>query len=146
MTATTAIPEDVPTMGQTTLWGAEGSSGTLTYWLGHQPRQDVLLVVLRYGSNNGRQRRDIVQLVLPRELGPQRVEVQIPLGLGGILGRLVLLDEGIGNVGAAAQETFRLGREVGALLARGGGHRRRGRGHVGLRMSWSLWIVCRARL
>lgn len=97
-----------------------------------QLRHDVLLVVLGNGGDDGRERRDVGELVLPRQLGAQPVEVDVSPGVLGILGGFVVLYEDVGDVGATSQEALVFRRQVGILLsARRGGHRGRGGSHLG---------------
>lgn len=87
------------------------------------------------GSNDGRERRDVGEPVLPRQLRAQAIQVDIFLWVLGVFGGFVVLYKDVCNVGATPKETLVFRRQVGIFLsARGGdGHRRGHRrgGHVG---------------
>lgn len=57
--------------------------------------------MFRNSSNDGCQRWCVLQLVLPGHLVPERVEVDI-LWRTAVFGCLMILDEGVGDVGAAS--------------------------------------------
>lgn len=116
MTATTAIPEEVPARVRPCM-SPFYPRGRLTDGFGDQPREDVLLVVFGHGGDDGGQWRYIVDLVLLCKLGPQCVEVDILLGLFGILDGLIVLDQGAGDVCAASEEALVFWREIRLLLA-----------------------------
>ena len=79
--------------------------------------QNVFLVMFRDGSDNGGQGRYIGKLVLLGQLGSQRVEVNISGGLA-VLGRLMVFNQGVGNIGTASKESLALSCKVGTLLLR----------------------------
>lgn len=91
----------------------------------NQLGQDVFLIMFWDGGDDGSQRRNIGKLVLLGQLGTQRVEVDISRGFA-VFGCLVILNQGVGNIGAASKESLTLGRKFSALLLR---HRDRRRGH-----------------
>lgn len=103
MTATTAIPDDVPSSYSEHAHAHEGNAGRQhTDWLGNELRQDVLFVVLRNRSNNGCKRRDIGKLVFPRKLVAQRIEVEILWRVLGVSDSFMVFDEGVGDICAAS--------------------------------------------
>ena len=84
--------------------------------------------MFRHGSNNGREWRLVPQAVLPRNLTPQLVEIDILVGLGRIDLALIVLDEDIGDIRTGSHVSFILGGQLG-LFGPGGG--RHGHGHGG---------------
>lgn len=136
------MPEEVPgAWGQhepchwwraVNLRGRDAGEGR-TDGLRDQLRHDVLLVVLGDGGDDGRKRRDVGELMLPRQLGAQAVQVDVSPGVLGVLGGLVILYEDICDVGATSQEALVFRRQVGLLLsARGDGRGGdRGGSHIG---------------
>ena len=84
--------------------------------LGDKSRQDVFLVVFGDGGDDGGQWRNIVDLVLLRELGSQAVEVNVLLRTA-VLGGFMVFDERVRDVGTASKESVVFGRQAGVLLA-----------------------------
>ena len=81
ITATTAIPEEVPMNEVSDSPTLPVGIGKLTNRLRDQLWQDIFLVVLRHCRDNGRQWWRAGQAVLPREGSPQLVKIEILLGL-----------------------------------------------------------------
>lgn len=94
----------------------------------NQLGKDIFLVMFRHGSNNGRKWRLVAQAVLPRNLTPQLVEIDILLGLGRIDLALIVLDEDIGDIRTGSHIPFILRGQLGLLRPGGGRH---GHGHGG---------------
>ncbi len=92
--------------------------------LGDELVENVFLVVFGNGGNDGGQRRDVGKLVLLGQLVAQGVEVDVATRTT-ILAGLVVLDQGIGDVGAATKIALALGGQVGAFLLGCGGGRYR---------------------
>lgn len=65
-----------------------------------------------YGSNDGRQRRYIAELMFLRHLRPQTVQIDILLWFRRVLESLMFLDQGTGNIRARSQVSFVLRRQI----------------------------------
>jgi hypothetical protein len=89
----------------------------------NQLGQNIFLVMLGNRSDDGSQRRCVLKLVLLGDLVPQRIEVDI-FGRSAILSGFMVLDEGVGDVGTAPQETLTLWSEIGRLPVRRNGRGR----------------------
>ena len=99
------------------------------YWLCNQLGQNIFLVVFGNGGDDGSQGGHVVDLVLFGEPGPQRVQIKVLLWTRRVLGSLVILYEGVGDICAASEEALVLRREVRAFLALRLRHRHRSRRH-----------------
>lgn len=105
------MPEEVPRRCQHIPTPAEVGE-KLTDWLGDQPWQNVLLVVLWHGGDDGGEWRYIVDPVLLCKLGADGVEVDVLSGTCRVLGGLMVFYQGAGDVCAAPEEALVLWGEV----------------------------------
>ncbi len=129
MTATTAIPDDVPGKGGNGIRfskhpfprsqpaSRKEQEMPPTNGLGDQPGEDVFLIVLRHGGDDGREGRHAAHLVFLRIFRAQPVQVDVSRRLRAVLGRLVVVDERLCNVGAASQEPLVFWRQVSLSLS-----------------------------
>lgn len=88
---------------------------THTDWLRNQLWQDIFLVVLRNGRDDGRQRRLVAQAMLFCHLTPEFVEVDIPLGLRWVFLRFIFLYQSIRNIRARPHKSFIFWWQLGIL-------------------------------
>jgi hypothetical protein len=80
MTATTAIPDDVPTTHISFATLNQHRFRRHTDWLGDEFREDIFLIVLGHRRDNRCKRGLTLQIVLLRDLAPQRIQVEVLLG------------------------------------------------------------------
>lgn len=106
ITATTAIPEEVPMNEVSDSLALPLGICKRTNRLRNQLWQDIFFVMLRDCRDNSRQWRRAGQAVLLRKGSPQLVEVEILLGLGRVSVGLIILNESICNVGARSHESL----------------------------------------
>ena len=81
---------------------SRGTSNRLRDQLG----QDVFLVVLGHGGDDGCERWLAGEEMLSRHISSKCVEVDVFLLLGTVESLLVLVDESFGNVGACSHLSF----------------------------------------
>lgn len=115
MTATTAIPDDVPIQSAQKEKEEKENSSQLTDRLRNQFRQNILLIMLRHSSNDRSKRRLRMQGMLLGQLTPQSVQVEVLFWLCRISLRLVVLDQRVCDIRACAQEAFVLRGEFGSF-------------------------------